>query len=193
MNSYKYFEEVFAKAQEGSEEAKLELVKLCEGMVVNAVKKYAPFNMSIEDARQECYMVIFDLLNKYNKDKSKACYFIRKNIEWNLRDKGKKKRELIVLDEPMDDEELGSVARKDLLVDETVNIEADYIAQESAYKWARFTATLTTRRMQVVNEHIIEGKPLDEVAAGLRITYRQAFNDKQMAIRSLRLLEMDEE
>lgn len=192
MNSYTYFEEVFVKAQEGSEEAKLELIKLCEGMVVNAVKKYAPFNMSIEDARQECYLVIFALLNQYNKDKSKACYYIRKNMEWHLRDKRKKKSELIVLDEPLDDEEMGNIARKDMLVDD-VDIEDDYIAQESAYKWARFTATLTPRRMQVVNEHIIEGKPLKDVAAGLRITYRQAFNDKKMAIRSLKLLEMDEE
>lgn len=184
--TYEEMESNAFKAKLGDGRAAEQLLMQCEPMISSAIHRFGPLDMDPDDLAQDCRLLILEVLPDYEADKAQIGYYLRKRLEWYLKDLWKRRQEALTLDAPLVDEEGHETPMVETIPDESVNIEEDYITMESCYFWARQIADLTPRRMYVINAHIIEEKTLRKVAKELKITHRQAQNDKKMALRTLR-------
>lgn len=80
----KRFEEVIQLYQENPSDYENELVKMFDILISNII---ASFNFTVdhEDAKQECYLLIFKTLNNFNKDAGSAFNYFTTVILNNLK------------------------------------------------------------------------------------------------------------
>lgn len=77
--------ELVIKAKEGSQDAKMELIRLYTPLIASSVKKYTVGKESREDLRQEATLAFLEAIDRFNPERGKFGAFAGKYIFGRLK------------------------------------------------------------------------------------------------------------
>ena len=194
-------EELAVQAQQGDEQAVLDLWRAVLRLCVKLAKKYIPMLKNIgydlQDLEQECFLAYRVALDAYDPNKSLMFNtYLRYSVQNICRDalgihNGEKIPQTPVsLDEPISDES-GSATRAELVPDSRA-VEALQAVEEFDYTVSLHNALKASERVLEPNQRYIlhavywRGKTLKEIGVELGIDTATATALKAKAIRRLR-------
>lgn len=180
---YKDFNHNFLKAKEGNMKCKEALIIGLRPLIISSINKYYNNYSEFEDLIQECYVLALEILKKVEIKTGKHFLgYFRNGIRFMLLDKHKKIKDIAILNS-INDEEQEFI---DTIVDDSVNIERDYINLELRREvWEHFDK-LSEREVEIIFRYYIQGQSISEISDHLEIAYRTVVNIKTKGIQKLR-------
>jgi len=189
-------EMVVVYAKEGNEEAKNELIRRYTPMIHRFINKYhndsTMSNDLIEDLYSEGVFAILTSINNYNQDKSKftthVFYHIRQAVQVGLRQTMKSIRngEGSFDSEMNDGSDDNTTTLYDIISDNRINIEGDYIEDEKRrLMWSVAKEVCTDKEYQTFCLLATDGLSYEEIAEKLDSTVSAVCRRRQRAMEKI--------
>lgn len=180
---YSDFNENFLKAKNGDIKSKETLILGLRPLIISSINKYYRNYSEFEDLIQDSYVLALEILENVEITTGKHFLgYFRNGLRFKLLDKHKEIKEITILNSTNNENQ----EFIDTLLDESTNIEKDYIDIELRKEiWNNFEK-LSEREVEIIFRYYIQNQSISEIAKKLEIAYRTVVNIKGNGINKLR-------
>lgn len=162
---------------------KRRVIEKVHPLIVASINKYAVNKGEFEDLYQEGIVRILELLKEFDKDKEvNIFYYLKLHLKFFYLNYGRYEKKTVSLNIPVCE----GIELEDIIIDEGLNVEEiiiEKLTKEEAYKALH---NLTEEDKYILEQLIIKGRILDDLAKELKISRTTLFRRKEAAIKQLR-------
>ncbi|MBG0763642.1 MAG: sigma-70 family RNA polymerase sigma factor [Tissierellales bacterium] len=192
MNKKKYTVDEFGRvvdgALRGEEKHKVKLVEMLDPLIKSSIKKFYYGDMDRDDLVSEGKMKVLECLVTF--DKEKGVYFlgyVKAQLRYLYLNLSKGNEFEVSLNSTID---LGGgkMELMDTLVDESVDVEGDFVKSCEFENLKEALDNLTDREVQVLKMYYFENMGMKDIARELGLAYRTVVNTKVNGVEKLRTM-----
>src|SRR6056297_204177 len=155
-------------------------------LILSVSKQFYFGDMDRDDLLQEGRLMILESLANFDRDKGVHFLgYIKSKLKYMYINLNKEKNYEVSLNTRVDLGE-GSVELMDILEDESVDIEEDFLNKVDVDNLRNSLDLLTSREYQVVNMYYLENMSMKDISRKLDLAYRTVVNTKVNAVEKLR-------
>ena len=172
----------------GREESKVKLVEMVDPLIKSSIKKFYYGDMERDDLVSEGKMRVLECLVTF--DKEKGVYFLgylKAQLRYLYLNLSKGKEFEVSLNSTIDLGD-GKMELLDTLVDESVDVEEDFIKSCDFEILKEALDNLTDREVQVLKMYYFENIGMKDIAKDLGLAYRTVVNTKVNGVEKLRTM-----
>ncbi len=185
-NNIEDFNKVLEGALEGDDESVEKLFDMLKPLILSVSSKFYFGDMDRDDLLQEGRLMILESLANFNRDKGVHFLgYIKSKLKYMYMNLNKEKNYEVSLNTRVELGE-GSVELMDILEDESVDIEVDFLNKVDVENLRNSLGFLTSREYQVVNMYYLENMSMKDISRKLDLAYRTVVNTKVNAVEKLR-------
>ena len=185
-NNIEDFNKVLEGALEGDDESVENLFDMLKPLILSVSSKFYFGDMDRDDLLQEGRLMILESLANFNRDKGVHFLgYIKSKLKYMYMNLNKEKNYEVSLNTRVELGE-GSVELMDILEDESVDIEGDFLNKVDVENLRNSLGFLTSREYQVVNMYYLENMSMKDISRKLDLAYRTVVNTKVNAVEKLR-------
>jgi len=185
-NNIEDFNKVLEGALEGDDESVEKLFDMLKPLILSVSSKFYFGDMDRDDLLQEGRLMILESLANFNRDKGVHFLgYIKSKLKYMYINLNKEKNYEVSLNTRVELGE-GSVELMDILEDESVDIEVDFLNKVDVENLRNSLGFLTSREYQVVNMYYLENMSMKDISRKLDLAYRTVVNTKVNAVEKLR-------
>jgi len=185
-NNIEDFNKVLEGALEGDDESVEKLFDMLKPLILSVSSKFYFGDMDRDDLLQEGRLMILESLANFNRDKGVHFLgYIKSKLKYMYMNLNKEKNYEVSLNTRVELGE-GSVELMDILEDESVDIEGDFLNKVDVENLRNSLGFLTSREYQVVNMYYLENMSMKDISRKLDLAYRTVVNTKVNAVEKLR-------
>ncbi|ABW20061.1 sigma-70 family RNA polymerase sigma factor [Alkaliphilus oremlandii] len=182
---YIEFDEKVALALEGDHSAKEWLIHQLKPLIVSYSRKYGGQVGWDEELYQEGAWQVLEALQDFDRSKGVPFLgFVTVRLKHHYQNKRRKEKSLISLDEPVGEEQ--DTTLLDFIVDESVDIEGDYLKAESWIALREAMGRLKEQEHQLIEAYYFNGRKLKEIAEEAGVHYITAVKLKAHSLEKLK-------
>jgi len=192
LNKKKYTVDEFGivvdGALRGEEKHKVKLVEMVDPLIKSSIKKFYYGDMDRDDLVSEGKMKVLECLMTF--DKEKGVYFlgyVKAQLRYLYLNLSKGKEFEVSLNSTIDLGD-GKMELMDTLVDESVDVEGDFVKNCEFKKLKEALHNLTDREVQVLKMYYFENMGMKDIARELGLAYRTVVNTKVNGVEKLRTM-----
>ena len=185
-NNIEDFNKVLEGALEGDDEYVEKLFDMLKPLILSVSNKFYFGDMDRDDLLQEGRLMILESLANFNRDKGVHFLgYIKSKLKYMYMNLNKEKNYEVSLNTRVELGE-GSVELMDILEDESVDIEVDFLNKVDVENLRNSLGFLTSREYQVVNMYYLENMSMKDISKKLNLAYRTVVNTKVNAVEKMR-------
>lgn len=182
---YKEFDKKVEAALKGDRLSKEWLINSLKPLITSYSKRYGGQIGWNEELYQEGALQVLEALNAFDMSKGVPFLgFITIRLKHYYQNKRRKEKTTISLDQPVGEEE--NMTLLDLLVDESIAIEEDYIKTEEESRLLLALYDLDENDRYIIREYYIKGRSLKEIAKEKNLHYVTVAKHKAKALQKLK-------
>jgi RNA polymerase sporulation-specific sigma factor len=192
LNKKKYTVDEFGivvdGALRGEEKHKVKLVEMVDPLIKSSIKKFYYGDMDRDDLVSEGKMKVLECLMTF--DKEKGVYFlgyVKAQLRYLYLNLSKGKEFEVSLNSTIDLGD-GKMELMDTLVDESVDVEGDFVKNCEFENLKETLDNLTDREVQVLKMYYFENMGMKDIARELGLAYRTVVNTKVNGVEKLRTM-----
>jgi RNA polymerase sporulation-specific sigma factor len=190
LNKKKYTVDEFGRVVDGAlkgiEECKVRLLEMVDPLIKSSIKKYYYGGTDRDDLISEGKLKVLECLDSF--DRSKGVYFlgyVKAQLRYLYLNLGKSKEFEVSLNSTIDLGD-GKVELLDTLVDESVDVEGDFVKDCEFQNLKEALSGLTDREIQVLKMYYFENMGMKDIAKELDLAYRTVVNTKVNGVEKMR-------
>ena len=185
-NKIEDFDRVLEGALNGCDEDLEKLLEMVKPLILSSSSRYYYGELDKNDLVQDGRMMVLESIKDFDQDKGVHFLgYIKSKLKYMYMNMTKEKEYEVSLNTKIDLGE-GSVELMDILEDESVDIEVDFIKKAETEKLRKVISELTERELQVVNMYYFKYMDMKKISRDLGLAYRTVVNTKVNAVGKLR-------
>lgn len=162
---------------------KRRIIEKAHPLIIASINKYAASKGEFEDLYQEGVVVILEALEEYDEEKGvNLFYYLKLQLKFFYLNYGRYEKQVTSLNIPID-EELELI---DLMADEGTSIEDIVIGKLTMQDTIKALQTLEHEEKYMVEQLILKGRILDDLAKELGISRTTLYRRKESVLKKIR-------
>ena len=187
-NNIEDFNKVLEGALKGKNEDTSELLEMIRPLMLNLSSKFYFGDMGRDDLLQEGSLMVLESIKDFDPDKGVHFLgYIKSKLKYMYMNMNNEKEYETSLNTTIDLGD-GSVELMDILEDENVDIEGDFLKKTEVENLRQILSDLTERELQVVDMYYFKNIDMKKISKNLGLAYRTVVNTKVNAVEKLRTM-----
>lgn len=180
-NNYVKFDEIIAKAKEGDEVSKVELIERLSPLIKYSIKKYCPIYKHYEDLYQDGVLIILECLKLHDDSKANFQTMVKSYLKYHYIETLKyiKNTEKDISKSKDDEDIVNSLSSN-------INIEEDFEKLSELSYLKKILKSLTYKQRRIIIMYYYKDMTHKEIAKKLKISVWTVINTKRRAIEILK-------